>query len=113
MKATQPELILFLRKEQKTCRRSLFVVWCFFFLPPKTERYRIIPLHSMMPTVNQREVFDRPPPGVRKIVIATNIAETRCLFVCFIAWLICKGVLSDILILRVIQVSSLAHSIAF
>ncbi|GFR82175.1 ATP-dependent RNA helicase DHX36, partial [Elysia marginata] len=29
-----------------------------------------------MPTVNQREVFDRPPPGVRKIVIATNIAET-------------------------------------
>ncbi|KAK7094211.1 hypothetical protein V1264_007863 [Littorina saxatilis] len=39
-------------------------------------RYKIIPLHSLMPTVNQREVFDRPPPGVRKIVIATNIAET-------------------------------------
>ncbi|CAG5136541.1 unnamed protein product, partial [Candidula unifasciata] len=37
---------------------------------------RVIPLHSLMPTVNQREVFDRPPPGVRKIVIATNIAET-------------------------------------
>ncbi|BFZ23379.1 hypothetical protein BsWGS_26418 [Bradybaena similaris] len=37
---------------------------------------KVIPLHSLMPTVNQREVFDRPPPGVRKIVIATNIAET-------------------------------------
>ncbi|XP_012944942.1 ATP-dependent DNA/RNA helicase DHX36 [Aplysia californica] len=37
---------------------------------------RVIPLHSLMPTVNQREIFDRPPPGVRKIVIATNIAET-------------------------------------
>lgn len=36
----------------------------------------IIPLHSMMPTVNQRQVFDRPPSGVRKIVLATNIAET-------------------------------------
>lgn len=36
----------------------------------------VIPLHSMMPTVNQREVFDKPPPGVRKIILATNIAET-------------------------------------
>ncbi|CAL4148794.1 unnamed protein product, partial [Meganyctiphanes norvegica] len=36
----------------------------------------VIPLHSMMPTANQREVFDRPPKGVRKIVLATNIAET-------------------------------------
>ncbi|KAH7955807.1 hypothetical protein HPB52_003900 [Rhipicephalus sanguineus] len=36
----------------------------------------IIPLHSMMPTVNQRQVFERPPAGVRKIVLATNIAET-------------------------------------
>ncbi|XP_076061555.1 ATP-dependent RNA helicase Rhau [Oratosquilla oratoria] len=35
-----------------------------------------LPLHSLMPTVNQREVFDRPPAGVRKIVLATNIAET-------------------------------------
>nr|KAG5698926.1 hypothetical protein BaRGS_024847 [Batillaria attramentaria] len=41
-----------------------------------SDRYKVIPLHSLMPTVNQREVFDRPPPGVRKIVIATNIAET-------------------------------------
>jgi hypothetical protein len=30
-----------------------------------------------MPTINQKDVFNRPPPGVRKIVIATNIAETR------------------------------------
>ncbi|XP_048776518.2 ATP-dependent DNA/RNA helicase DHX36-like isoform X2 [Ostrea edulis] len=39
-------------------------------------KLRIVPLHSLMPTVNQKEVFDRPPPGIRKIVIATNIAET-------------------------------------
>jgi len=30
-----------------------------------------------MPTVNQLSVFERPPPGIHKIVIATNIAETR------------------------------------
>jgi len=26
-------------------------------------RYLIIPLHSLMPTVIQRSVFDRPPKG--------------------------------------------------
>ncbi|CAM1323700.1 DHX36 (predicted) [Pycnogonum litorale] len=45
---------------------------CWF----KRGQFIVIPLHSLMPTVNQRNVFCRPPPGVRKIVIATNIAET-------------------------------------
>ena len=36
----------------------------------------IHPLHSMMPTINQKAIFNKPPKGVRKIVIATNIAET-------------------------------------
>ena len=39
-------------------------------------KFRILPLHGSMPTVSQREIFDRPPAGVRKIVLATNIAET-------------------------------------
>uniref|UniRef100_A0A8C6SL43 ATP-dependent DNA/RNA helicase DHX36 n=1 Tax=Neogobius melanostomus TaxID=47308 RepID=A0A8C6SL43_9GOBI len=42
----------------------------------RSDRFFIIPLHSLMPTVNQTQVFKKPPPGVRKIVIATNIAET-------------------------------------
>lgn len=36
-----------------------------------------------MPTVNQLSVFERPPPGIHKIVIATNIAETRQVIVAF------------------------------
>ncbi|KAH7332235.1 hypothetical protein KP509_20G077000 [Ceratopteris richardii] len=40
------------------------------------EKFLVLPLHGSMPTINQREIFQRPPIGMRKIVIATNIAET-------------------------------------
>jgi HrpA-like RNA helicase len=36
-------------------------------------RYSLLPLHSMVPAAEQRRVFVRPPAGVRKIVLATNI----------------------------------------
>ena len=32
-----------------------------------------MPLHSMVAPAEQRRVFMRPPVGVRKIVMATNI----------------------------------------
>ncbi|XP_027836248.2 ATP-dependent DNA/RNA helicase DHX36-like [Aphis gossypii] len=41
-----------------------------------TSRYILIPLHSMLPTVSQKSVFESPPRGVRKIILSTNIAET-------------------------------------
>ncbi|THU91743.1 P-loop containing nucleoside triphosphate hydrolase protein [Dendrothele bispora CBS 962.96] len=41
-----------------------------------SDLFRIYPLHSMLSSENQGAVFEVPPPGIRKIVIATNIAET-------------------------------------
>lgn len=41
-----------------------------------TKKTLVLPLHGSMPTSNQREIFDRPRPGVRKIILSTNIAET-------------------------------------
>lgn len=40
------------------------------------KRYLVLPLHSTLSTEQQQAIFSRPPKGVRKIVIATNIAET-------------------------------------
>ena len=46
------------------------------------QRSWVLPLHSLLPPEEQRRVFDRPPSSpsgtaaVRKIVLATNIAET-------------------------------------
>ncbi|KAI9091845.1 P-loop containing nucleoside triphosphate hydrolase protein [Phlyctochytrium arcticum] len=36
----------------------------------------IYPIYSALETLEQRSIFDSPPEGVRKIVIATNIAQT-------------------------------------
>ncbi|CAN8315442.1 unnamed protein product [Cochlearia groenlandica] len=39
-------------------------------------KFDIICLHSMVPAGEQKKVFNRPPRGCRKIVLATNIAES-------------------------------------
>ena len=37
---------------------------------------QVMPLHSMVSPQDQRKVFHKPPRGVRKVVLSTNIAET-------------------------------------
>lgn len=39
-------------------------------------RFVIISLHSKVPSVEQKKAFMHTPPGCRKIVLSTNIAET-------------------------------------
>ncbi|XP_072309089.1 probable ATP-dependent RNA helicase DHX34 [Eucyclogobius newberryi] len=41
-----------------------------------TQRWIILPLHSTLSLAQQDKVFDIAPPGVRKCIISTNIAET-------------------------------------
>ncbi|KAM9481143.1 putative ATP-dependent RNA helicase DHX34 [Clarias gariepinus] len=41
-----------------------------------TGRWIILPLHSTLSLEQQNKVFDIAPPGLRKCIIATNIAET-------------------------------------
>ncbi|KAM0792093.1 hypothetical protein ACM66B_004797 [Microbotryomycetes sp. NB124-2] len=42
----------------------------------RTRGYEIHKLHSSVPLAEQQAVFESPPPGVRRIVLSTNIAET-------------------------------------
>eukprot|EP00775_Hariotina_reticulata_P004412 gene4412-4665_t len=37
---------------------------------------RVLPLHGGLPAGTQARVFERPRPGVLKVVVATNVAET-------------------------------------
>ncbi|OXU25496.1 hypothetical protein TSAR_011903 [Trichomalopsis sarcophagae] len=41
-----------------------------------TSNQLVIPLHSKIPYAIQSKIFDPPPEGVRKIILATDIAET-------------------------------------
>jgi HrpA-like RNA helicase len=38
--------------------------------------YHVLPLHSGVPSKEQRLVFDAVPKGHRKIVLATNVRDT-------------------------------------
>lgn len=41
-----------------------------------SSKFMLISLHSMVPSMEQKKVFRRPPHGCRKIILSTNIAET-------------------------------------
>jgi ATP-dependent RNA helicase DHX8/PRP22 len=45
-------------------------------LGPEVPELIILPVYSALPSEMQSRIFDPAPPGARKVVIATNIAET-------------------------------------
>jgi len=45
-------------------------------LGPEVPELIIRPVYSALPSEMQSRIFDPAPPGSRKVVIATNIAET-------------------------------------
>ena len=43
---------------------------------PEVPELIILPVYSALPSEMQSRIFDPAPPGSRKVVVATNIAET-------------------------------------
>ena len=46
------------------------------WLPPFPRALQLVPLHGLLDDDTQRDAFAPAPPGVRKVVISTNIAES-------------------------------------
>lgn len=44
-------------------------------LPPEADALVVRPIFANLPPAEQLRAFEAPPPGVRKVVLATNIAE--------------------------------------
>jgi ATP-dependent RNA helicase DHX8/PRP22 len=45
-------------------------------LGPSVPALNVLPIYGALPTETASKIFDPAPPGERKVVIATNIAET-------------------------------------
>ncbi|KAG5458844.1 MAG: P-loop containing nucleoside triphosphate hydrolase protein, partial [Olpidium bornovanus] len=45
-------------------------------LPPEASKILVCPIFAALPTNQQAKVFEPAPPGTRKVILATNIAET-------------------------------------
>ncbi|XP_019401242.1 PREDICTED: probable ATP-dependent RNA helicase DHX40 [Crocodylus porosus] len=65
---------------EKTCdllfQKAESINYCYDVQDCSVEGLLILPLYGSMPTDQQRRIFLPPPPGIRKCVIATNIAAT-------------------------------------
>ncbi|KFM27366.1 putative pre-mRNA-splicing factor ATP-dependent RNA helicase [Auxenochlorella protothecoides] len=74
---TEPEgdILLFLtgQEEIDTAAQTLFER--MKSLGPAVPELIILPVYSALPSEMQTRIFDPAPPGTRKVVIATNIAE--------------------------------------
>nr|XP_034995860.1 probable ATP-dependent RNA helicase DHX40 [Zootoca vivipara] len=65
---------------EKTCellfQKAESIDYQFDVRDGSVEGLLILPLYGSMPTDQQRRIFLPPPPGIRKCVVATNIAAT-------------------------------------
>ena len=43
---------------------------------PGCPRLKVVPLYASLPVQQQMEVFRETPPGQRKVIVSTNVAET-------------------------------------
>ncbi len=75
---TEPagDVLLFLTGQEEIDTSSEILYERMKALGPSVPELIILPVYSALPSEMQSRIFDPAPPGSRKVVIATNIAET-------------------------------------
>ena len=75
---TEPagDILLFLTGQEEIDTSSEILYERMKALGPSVPELIILPVYSALPSEMQSRIFEPAPPGSRKVVIATNIAET-------------------------------------
>jgi ATP-dependent RNA helicase DHX8/PRP22 len=75
---TEPagDILLFLTGQEEIDTSCEILYERMKALGPSVPELIILPVYSALPSEMQSKIFDPAPPGARKVVIATNIAET-------------------------------------
>ncbi len=75
---TEPpgDILLFLTGQEEIDTSSEILFERMKALGPSVPELIILPVYSALPSEMQSRIFEPAPPGSRKVVIATNIAET-------------------------------------
>ncbi|XP_024366678.1 probable pre-mRNA-splicing factor ATP-dependent RNA helicase DEAH5 [Physcomitrium patens] len=74
---TEPEgdVLLFLTGQEEIDTACQILYERMKGLGPNVPELIILPVYSALPSEMQTRIFEAPPPGTRKVVVATNIAE--------------------------------------
>jgi ATP-dependent RNA helicase DHX8/PRP22 len=70
------DILLFLTGQEEIDTAAEILFERMKSLGPMVPELIILPVYSSLPSEMQSKIFDPAPPGSRKVVIATNIAET-------------------------------------
>ncbi|KAG9119199.1 DEAH-box ATP-dependent RNA helicase prp22 [Ceratobasidium sp. 392] len=70
------DILLFLTGQEEIDTACQILYERMKALGPQVPELLILPVYSALPSEMQSKIFEPAPPGARKVVIATNIAET-------------------------------------
>ncbi|TPX59462.1 hypothetical protein PhCBS80983_g02474 [Powellomyces hirtus] len=70
------DILLFLTGQEEIDTAAEILYERMKALGPMVPELIVLPVYSALPSEMQSRIFDPAPPGARKVVIATNIAET-------------------------------------